>query len=168
MEQYPLQTRCNPFVAQFTKEHPPQQKWPLHMYSMISIAPFSPILINISLHVFPLTAHLVAAAKSSHPTPKMVNCLLLLLSSITLSLASSWKLIDGKGHAQSCWFMALDVVDLGTSPISPQYWQFGHLPESLGSQENVKFCKISFHFLAQNQSVPSFHIFEQKLEKIRE
>jgi hypothetical protein len=64
--------------------------------------------------------------------------------------------------------MALDVVDLGTSPISPQYWQFDHLPESLGSQENVKFCKIFFHFLAQNQSVPSFHIFERKLEKIRE
>lgn len=138
------------------------------MYSMISVAPFSLNLINISLHVFPLTAHLVAAAKSSRPTPKMVNCLLLLLSSITLSLASSRKLIVGQGHAQSRRFMALDVVDLGTSPISPQYWQFGHLPESLGSQENVKFCKIFFHFLAQNQSVPSFHIFERKLEKIRE
>ena len=138
------------------------------MYSMISVAPLIPILINISLHVFPLTAHLVAAAKPSRPTPKMVNCLLLLLSSITLSLASSRKLIDGQGHAQSHRIMALDVLDLGTSPISPQYWQFCHLPESLGLQENVKFCKISFHFLAQNQAVPSFHIFEGKLEKFRE
>jgi hypothetical protein len=61
--------------------------------------------------------------------------------------------------------MALDVVDLGPSPISPQYWQFGHLLESLGFQENVKFCMISFLFLAQDQSVPSFHIFVQKLRK---
>jgi hypothetical protein len=66
----------------------------------VDFQPSHPILINISSHVPPLSPHLVGAVKSSLPTPDMFGLLTLPLSPIALSLASSRKLITGRGHAR--------------------------------------------------------------------